>query len=53
MIHEIFHAGGSEDIVEENGPNPAWNNAHTIENMSRSGLDGILADLKIGKCMCE
>ena len=52
-IHEVSHAGGAEDIYGTHGPDPAWNNAHTIENISRSGLDGILSNLKIGECICE
>ena len=38
-IHEISHAGGSGDFLDENnGPLPRWDNAHVIEDIGAFGV---------------
>ena len=54
-IHESSHAGGSDDYLNEHGsPDHRWNNAHTIENISRNGLSGIMQAMNMPlNCLCE
>lgn len=53
-IHEISHAGGSSDFLDENnGPLPRWDNAHVIEDIGAFGVKAFVGIVDLTKCLCE
>ncbi|UDQ98453.1 RHS repeat-associated core domain-containing protein [Lentisphaerota bacterium WC36G] len=53
-IHEISHAGGSEDYLDKNGGAiPKWDNAHIIEDIYPHGIKAFKPIIDLTKCTCE
>ena len=53
-IHEISHAGGSEDFLDENNaPIQRWDNAHVIEDIGILGIKAFKGIVDLTKCLCE
>ena len=53
-IHEITHAGGSEDYLDSNGGIiQRWDNAHVIEDIGLLGVGAFKGIVDLTKCECE
>ena len=53
-IHEITHAGGSEDYLDGNGGIiQRWDNAHVIEDIGLLGVGAFKGIVDLTKCECE
>ena len=53
-IHEISHAGGSEDYLDGNGGIiQRWDNAHVIEDIGSLGLGAFKGIVDLTQCKCE
>ena len=53
-IHEISHAGGSDDYLDENNaPKQYWDNAYIIEDIGTLGINAFKNIVDLNKCQCE
>ena len=53
-IHEISHAGGSKDYMDENNaPKQYWDNAYIIEDIGTLGINAFKNIVDLNKCQCE